>query len=129
MTHPDLRRKLEAIGFGVFIPVFFVVSGIRFDLGALTGSAAALAAVPLFLLALLVVRGLPALRYARLLDRRETVVAGLLQATSLPFLVDRHRDRRRAGPDRRRRRPPRSSARACSPSCSSPPPAWRCSAV
>jgi Kef-type K+ transport system membrane component KefB len=87
MTHPALRRKLEAIGFGVFIPVFFVSSGIRFDLGALTGTASALAAVPLFLLALLVVRGLPALAYARLLDRRDTVVAGLLQATSLPFLV------------------------------------------
>jgi Kef-type K+ transport system membrane component KefB len=82
MTHPDFRRKLEAIGFGVFIPVFFVASGIRFDLGALGGS---LAMVPLFLLALLVVRGLPALIYG--LDRRETAVAGLLQATSLPFLV------------------------------------------
>lgn len=82
MTHPDFRRKLEAIGFGVFIPVFFIASGIRFDLGALGGT---LAMVPLFLLALLVVRGLPALVYA--LDRRETVVAGLLQATSLPFLV------------------------------------------
>jgi Kef-type K+ transport system membrane component KefB len=82
MTHPDFRRKLEAIGFGVFIPVFFVASGVRFDLEALGGS---LAMVPLFLLALLVVRGLPALIYG--LDRRETAVAGLLQATSLPFLV------------------------------------------
>jgi Kef-type K+ transport system membrane component KefB len=82
MTHPEFRRKLEAIGFGVFIPIFFVASGVRFDLGALGGS---LAMVPLFLLALLVVRGLPALVYG--LDRRETVVAGLLQATSLPFLV------------------------------------------
>ena len=84
MTHPDLRRKLEAIGFGVFIPIFFVTSGVRFDLGALGGS---LEMVPLFLLALLVVRGVPALLYARLLDRRETVVAGLMQATSLPFVV------------------------------------------
>jgi Kef-type K+ transport system membrane component KefB len=82
MTHPDFRRKLEVIGFGVFIPVFFVASGVRFDLGALGGS---LEMVPLLLLALLVVRGVPALLYG--LDRRETVVAGLLQATSLPFLV------------------------------------------
>ena len=82
MTHPAFRRKLEAIGFGVFIPVFFVTSGIRFDLGALAGSAAM---VPLFLAALLVVRGLPAVVYG--LGRRETLVAGLLQATSLPFLV------------------------------------------
>ena len=85
MTHPDFRRKLEAIGFGVFIPIFFVASGIRFDLDALTGSASTLAMVPLFLAALIVVRGLPALLYR--LNRRETVVAGLLQATSLPFLV------------------------------------------
>ncbi len=43
--------------------------------------------VPLFLLTLLLVRGLPALLYRPLLDRKETLVAGLLQATSLPFLV------------------------------------------
>src|SRR5919202_337342 len=36
MTHPDFRRKLEAIGFGFFIPVFFVTSGVRFDLVAAT---------------------------------------------------------------------------------------------
>src|ERR687898_807517 len=84
MTHPDLRRKLEAIGFGVFIPVFFVVSGIRFDLGALTDN---VAMVPLFLAALLLVRGLPALLYRHLLDSRRTLVAGILQATSLPFIV------------------------------------------
>lgn len=87
MTHPDFRRKLEAVGFGVFIPIFFVTSGVRFDLAALTGSASAVAAVPLFLLALLLVRGLPAALYLRLLDRREALAAGLLQATSLPFLV------------------------------------------
>src|SRR3954465_7700276 len=71
MTQPDFRRKLETIGFGVFIPIFFVTSGVRFDLDALTGSASALAMVPLFLAALLLVRGIPALLYRRLLDRRE----------------------------------------------------------
>src|SRR5258707_7970696 len=35
MTHPELRQKLEAIRFGVLIPVFFVTSGIQFDLAAL----------------------------------------------------------------------------------------------
>ena len=39
MTHPDFRRKLEAVGFGFFIPAFFVTSGVRFDLDALTASA------------------------------------------------------------------------------------------
>jgi Kef-type K+ transport system membrane component KefB len=87
MTHPSFRAKLEAVGFGVFIPVFFVTSGIQFDLDALFGSASAVARVPLLLVALLLVRGLPALVYRSLLDRGQLTVAGLLQATSLPFIV------------------------------------------
>jgi Kef-type K+ transport system membrane component KefB len=87
MTHPDFRRKLEAIGFGFFIPVFFVTSGVRFDLEALVAEASNLAMVPVFLAALLLVRGLPALLYRRVLDARRTAVAGILQATSLPFIV------------------------------------------
>src|SRR3954452_15931323 len=87
MTHPDFRRKLEAIGFGFFIPVFFVTSGVRFDLDALTASASNLAMVPVFLAALLVARGLPALVYRRVLDGPHTAIAGVMQATSLPFIV------------------------------------------
>jgi Kef-type K+ transport system membrane component KefB len=87
MTHPDFRRKLEAIGFGFFIPVFFVTSGVRFDLEALTAEVSSIVMVPMFLAALLVVRGLPALIYRRALDGRRTLVAGVLQATSLPFIV------------------------------------------
>jgi len=87
MTHPQFRHKLEAVGFGVFIPVFFVTSGVRYDLDALTSSGSTLAKVPIFLVALLVVRGLPALLYRPLLDRRRVAVAGLMQATSLPFIV------------------------------------------
>src|SRR5829696_1561241 len=87
MTHPDFRRKLEAVGFGFFVPVFFVTSGVRFDLGALTESASNLAMVPIFLAALIAARGLPALLYRRRLDGRHTAIAGLMQATSLPFIV------------------------------------------
>jgi Kef-type K+ transport system membrane component KefB len=87
MSHPDFRPKLEAIGFGFFIPIFFVTSGVRFDLDALVAEASNLAMVPVFLLALLVVRGLPALLYRRVLDARRAAVAGILQATSLPFIV------------------------------------------
>ena len=87
MTHPLLHTKLEAAGYGIFIPAFFVVSGMRFDLGALTASASALAQVPVFLLALLLVRGLPAMSYRRLVGDTRARAAGLLQATSLPFIV------------------------------------------
>ena len=57
MTHPDFRRKLEAIGFGFFIPIFFVTSGVRFDLDALVADPSNVAMVPIFLAALLLVRG------------------------------------------------------------------------
>ena len=87
MTHPQFRQKLEAIGFGVFIPVFFVASGIRFDLAALLSSPSTIARVPIFLMALLLVRGVPAFLYRPLVGNRRSIVAGLLQATSLSFIV------------------------------------------
>jgi Kef-type K+ transport system membrane component KefB len=87
MTHANFRSKLEAIGFGLFIPVFFVTSGIRFDLEALLDDTENLAMVPIFLAALFAVRGLPAFVYRRFVGARRAAVAGVLQATSLPFIV------------------------------------------
>src|ERR671934_110036 len=87
MTHPQFRQKLEAAGFGVFIPFFFVTSGIRYDAGALFGHPSTLARVPLFLAILLAVRGLPALLYRPLATTRETAAGALLQATSVGFFV------------------------------------------
>ena len=87
MTHPDFRRKLEAAGFGVFIPVFFVTTGVKYDLDALTAHASTLLHVPIFLAALVVVRGLPALLYRSVIPRERLPVAVLMQATSLPFIV------------------------------------------
>ncbi|MBA3288631.1 MAG: cation:proton antiporter [Acidimicrobiia bacterium] len=86
-THPNFRLKLDAVGYGFVIPVFFVTSGLRFDLDALTEEPSALARVPVFLLALLIVRGVPALLYRRPLGGQGVRIAALLQATSLPFIV------------------------------------------
>ncbi len=86
-THPHFKTKLDGMGFGFFIPVFFVASGIQFKLGALFANVSTLAHVPLFLAGLLAVRGLPALVYRPLLQNRQIAAAGLLQATSLPFVV------------------------------------------
>jgi Kef-type K+ transport system membrane component KefB len=86
-SHPRFRVKLEAIGYGFLIPVFFVTSGIRLDLSGLLDDPGALARVPLFLAALLAARGLPALLYARRFDRRSVLAAALLQGTSLPFVI------------------------------------------
>jgi Kef-type K+ transport system membrane component KefB len=86
-THPHFRTKLDAIGFGFLIPVFFVASGIGLDVSGLTSDPGALARMPLFLVALLVVRGIPAVLYRGRISGRQVAAAGLLQSTSLPFLV------------------------------------------
>src|SRR5215216_670742 len=87
MTHTGFHTKLQAVGFGVFIPFFFITSGIQLDVRALFAGGAALALVPVFLLALLLARGLPAALYRPMVGDRSSLAAGLLQATSLPFIV------------------------------------------
>ncbi len=86
-THPRFRAKLDAVGYGFLVPVFFVASGIRLDLRGLLEDPAALVRVPVYLLLLLLVRGVPALLLVRSLGRRPALAAALLQATSLPFVV------------------------------------------
>jgi Kef-type K+ transport system membrane component KefB len=82
-----VEGKLEAVGFGVFVPFFFVVSGMRFDLDAL-GHASTLVKVPLFLLAFLVVRGLPVLAlYRTALPRALVTPFALMASTALPLIV------------------------------------------
>jgi Kef-type K+ transport system membrane component KefB len=87
MTHPQFRLKLEAVGYGVFVPFFFVATGVSLDLEALFASGETIARVPIFLGALLVARGLPAFVYRPLATRTQMAAAALLQATSLSFLV------------------------------------------
>jgi len=82
-----LQDKLEGIGFGIFIPIFFVVSGAQLDLGELFSSVGNAILVPLTVVALLLVRGVPALLYRRFVGPRQVISAGLLQATSLSFVV------------------------------------------
>jgi Kef-type K+ transport system membrane component KefB len=87
-THPLLRIKLQAIGFGVFVPFFFVSTGMSLDVRALVEQPATLARVPVFLAALLVVRAAPAILYRPFAQHpRQLVAAGLLQATSLSIPV------------------------------------------
>jgi Kef-type K+ transport system membrane component KefB len=81
------ESKLAAVGFGFFVPFFFVASGIGFDLDAL-GSAAALAKLALFLALFLVVRGAPALLlYRGVFDLRDRGALAFYSATELPLVV------------------------------------------
>ncbi|MFC5668138.1 cation:proton antiporter [Kitasatospora misakiensis] len=83
-----IEAKLEGIGFGFLVPVFFVVSGMNFDLDALLGDPGTLLLVPVFLLLLLAMRGLPAALLAPAgLGRRDRGALGLYGATALPLVV------------------------------------------
>jgi Kef-type K+ transport system membrane component KefB len=87
MTHTLFRTKLQAVGFGVFVPFFFISTGMALNVRSL-GHASILGRVPIFLAALLIVRALPALFYRPLAQRRsQLAAAGLLQATSLSIPV------------------------------------------
>ena len=81
------ESKLTAVGFGFFVPFFFITSGIEFDLAAL-GSAEAIAKLFLFLGLFLVVRGAPAmLLYRGLLNARDRAALAFYSATELPLVV------------------------------------------
>jgi Kef-type K+ transport system membrane component KefB len=83
-----LESKLTAVGYGFFIPFFFVVSGIKFDLSALTEHPIRLLELPLFLGLFLVVRGVPALvLYRGVLEIRDRVSLAVFSATALPLVV------------------------------------------
>jgi Kef-type K+ transport system membrane component KefB len=88
MTHAFFHGKLEAVGFGVFVPFFFVSTGIKLDVASLVHSSSALTRVPIFLAVMLVVRAIPAVLYRPFAERSSQLVAGgLLQATSLSIPV------------------------------------------
>jgi hypothetical protein len=72
---------------GFIVPIFFVVTGLRYDLHALLSSTKALLLLPMFLVLFLGVRGLPALLAHRDLDLRSRIALGLLSATQLPLVV------------------------------------------
>ena len=82
------ESKLTAVGYGFFIPFFFVTSGLKFDLSALTDEASSLLKVPLFLGLFLVVRGIPALLlYRREFDGRDRGALAFFSSTALPLVV------------------------------------------
>jgi Kef-type K+ transport system membrane component KefB len=81
------KAKLDAIGFGFLIPVFFVVTGVHFNVDALFSHGSALELVPLLVVAIAFVRGVPALLYRSRLGKRPAVAVAFLQSATLTFPV------------------------------------------
>jgi Kef-type K+ transport system membrane component KefB len=83
----ELGSKLEAIGYGFFIPIFFIMTGVTFDIAGLLADPQDLLLVPLFLLLFFVVRGLPVMLYRSELERPDLLPLALVSATALPLVV------------------------------------------
>jgi Kef-type K+ transport system membrane component KefB len=80
-----LEEKFDAVGYGIFIPVFFVASGMTLDIGGIAQNPDR---VIVFFLLLLVIRGLPSmLVYRKALPARQRVEMTFITATALPLLV------------------------------------------
>jgi Kef-type K+ transport system membrane component KefB len=84
----EVLGKVEAVGFGFLVPLFYVVTGIEFDLDALLHDPGALLLVPGFLLLFLLVHGVPVYVLApRDLDRGDRAALALFTSTCLPLVV------------------------------------------
>jgi Kef-type K+ transport system membrane component KefB len=85
MDTASLERKFDTVGYGIFIPIFFISSGMTIDLKAIGQDPLRLV---LILAMLLVIRGLPSmLVYRRVLPPRQRVEMTFITATSLPLLI------------------------------------------
>ena len=83
-----VESKLEAVGYGFLVPVFFINTGVEFDLDALFADGRTLAMLPLFVVLLLVVRGFPSLLAAQPdASRRDRIATALFGSTGLPIIV------------------------------------------
>jgi Kef-type K+ transport system membrane component KefB len=86
--YEPVTSKLEAIGFGFLIPIFFIESGINFDLHALVHKPKVLLLVPVFALLFLLTRGVPTWAFFRsILTKAQTSALAVLASTGLPLIV------------------------------------------
>jgi len=83
----SLEHELNAIGFGFFIPIFFIMVGVDFNLAALTNSPQALVLAPLLILAALVVKFVPALVFKLAYTWRQTLGAGAILSSRLSLII------------------------------------------
>ena len=82
------EQKIQGIGFGFLIPIFFVQTGVTFDLPGLVSQPAALLLIPVFLVLFLIVRGLPgSVTLPKGTSVRDRAAAVLLTSTALAIIV------------------------------------------
>jgi Kef-type K+ transport system membrane component KefB/Trk K+ transport system NAD-binding subunit len=83
----NAKEKLDAIGYGFFIPIFFIMVGVEFNLSALFASRQALVLVPLLLIGAYIVKVIPALLLQRQFSWRQAIGAGFLLSSRLSLII------------------------------------------
>jgi Kef-type K+ transport system membrane component KefB len=85
--HPLYVVKLDAVGYGFFIPIFFIVTGANLNILTLIANHKSLALVPLLFVAMLIVKTVPAALYRVRYPARDAAAAGVLQTAQLMLPV------------------------------------------
>ncbi|MDR5699896.1 cation:proton antiporter [Agromyces aerolatus] len=84
----SVEGKLEGVGYGLLVPIFFISTGVTFDLEALVADPSTLLLIPIFIVALILVRGIPSYFAAPPgSPPRDRIATGLFGATGLPIIV------------------------------------------
>jgi Kef-type K+ transport system membrane component KefB len=86
-AHGLLGMKLDAIGFGLFIPIFFIMVGVQFDIGSLLEDRSGLLLVPILVGFAFVVKVVPSLLLAKFFGRRNAIAAGFLISSRLSLII------------------------------------------
>jgi Kef-type K+ transport system membrane component KefB len=86
-NNPVLREKLDAIGFGFFIPIFFIMVGVNLDLKSLLASPENLLLLPELLLAAFIIKFGAGLVFKLAFGWRETLAAGALLSARLSLII------------------------------------------
>jgi Kef-type K+ transport system membrane component KefB len=83
----DAQEKLDAIGYGFFIPIFFIMVGVEFNIGALFESPQAMLLLPLLVAGAYAVKVIPALLFRLTASWREALAGGFLLASHLSLII------------------------------------------
>jgi len=86
-TDVDSREKLDAIGYGFFIPIFFIMVGVEFDLRTLIESPSALLLIPFLIVLAALVKIIPALVFRFQFSWRASFAAGFLLSARLSLII------------------------------------------
>jgi len=83
----DLHHRLDVIGYAFFLPIFFIMVGVRFDLAAILDSPQTLLLLPLLLILAYAVKILPSLLYRSSYSWREMLAGGVLLSSRLSLII------------------------------------------